>query len=546
MRKFRKLLAGVFFFIATLEILISLVAIPALFGLIKGGLTHQPLLNPYGPAMRLGQSVLLIALALLFAMPPVAAFSYAMAWWKLKRGAPSGRAWALAASAAMLVQGLPYYLVTFILFFYAGSNAWRDFAILDVATGFLAVLGLAAFAPRSAGAPVVTVHPRIAGDGTSNILDVLVVLVSLAGYWIGSNWLEKWGYARGLDSAHGLLIWEQLLAAFLINTLLHELGHASAAIALGMRLRAFIVGPIQFRLRQAKWKFKFVPSKIFGGGGAVAAVPTDPHQPIRSEILMIAAGPLASLLTGVVALTAALTAAGQFYEPYWEFLGITGLLGVLSFIINLMPARPGALYTDGARIYQLLSGGRWAHLHRVETIVQATLVTPLRPRDYDMQAIERASREFTEGAPAVWLRLVATSHYLDCGEMARARDSACEAESIFQALQPTLHPVLYTSLTVNDALARRDAAAARRWADRIEAKSVLPEFPMDYWMAQAAVQWLENRMNEARASLKKADEIGKSLPSAGAYKHDRDLCALLGQAMDAHPSQELVAVSVSE
>lgn len=123
MRKFRKLLVGVFSFVASLEILISLIAIPAFFGFIKGSLSHQNLLDPYGPAVRLGQGLLLIAIALLFAMPPVAGWLYGMAWWKLKRGRPSGRGWAIAASVAILVQGLPYYLVTFILLAYAGGSA---------------------------------------------------------------------------------------------------------------------------------------------------------------------------------------------------------------------------------------------------------------------------------------------------------------------------------------------------------------------------------------------------------------------------------------
>lgn len=415
--------------------------------------------------------------------------------------------------------------------------------MLDLATTLVAGLGLAAFVPRSAGAPVVEVQPRIAGDGTSNVFDVLVIVLSLAGYWMGWYWLERWGRNHGLDPAHGLLGWEQLLGALLINTAMHELGHASAAIALGMSLRAFIVGPFQFRLHAGKWRFKFAPSKILSGGGAMGAIPADPNQPIWREIVMIAAGPLASLLTGVVALTAALTAVDQPYAAYWEFLGITGLLGILSFFVNLIPMRPEALYSDGARIYQLLSGGRWAHLHRVETFVQATLITPLRPRDYDLQAIERASGEFTQGAPAVWLRLLATSHYIDCGLMAQAREANAQAESIFQASQPTLHPALFASLTIESAFFRRDAVAARQWADRIPAKSVQSEFPVDYWMAQAAVQWVENRLDEARASLRKAEEIGRTLPAAGAYNYDRDLCTLLAQAMDTQPSGEPVAVS---
>jgi hypothetical protein len=535
MLRLRKFLIGAFVYIAASGALISLFAVPACISLVKAGVTHQQIWNPQGPSAPIGRTASVTGLALLFGMPPIVAFLYGMAWWKLRRGAPSGRRWAIAASCSILVQGIPFYLATGVLFFYVYTERWREFLVLDLVTLFIGIAGLLFFLPRNS-APAAVVSPRIAGDGTSNVFDVLVLVGSLIGYAYGYSRLERWGYNQGLEPAHGLLMWEQLFGAILICTVLHELGHASAAIALGMRLRAFIVGPFQFRLRGGKWKFKFVLSKILGGGGAMGAVPTDPKQPVWREVLMIAAGPLASLLTGVVALTAALTAGDQFYESYWEFLGIIGLLGTLSFVINLVPMRPEALYSDGARIYQLLSGGRWAKIHRVETFVQATLVTPLRPRDYDMEAIECAGREFTQGAPAVWLRMLATSHYIDCGDLALARQANAEAESIFLASQPDLNPAFCASLALEAVLLRRDATAARQWFERAAAnKSIMSEYPTDYWLAQAALQWVENRTEEARASSKKAEEFSRTFPTTGAYNYDRHLCKLLGQAMEQAP-----------
>lgn len=549
MLKLRKLLPGVFPFVAALFVLVSFGSVSRL--ILSARSPHHFLIHrDLSPWMQ-GLSLVLLALSeLILAMPPLVAFLYGMAWWKLRGGKPSGRGWAIAASVSMLVQAVPLYTATLYIYRYSsrGAGGLNAFLLIDLATLALAVAGLVAFLPPSAAtASAVSARPpRMPGDGTSAFFDILVWVGSFIAYWFAWTWLERWGYAHGFEPARGLLVWEQIFGALLVSTALHEAGHASVAIAVGMRLRAFLVGPFQFRIRQGKWTFKFVPSRLLSSGGAVSAVPTDPNQPLWHDILMIAAGPFASLLTGAVALTAALTAEGQFYQPYWEFIGLIGLMGLLAFAVNLMPMRPEANYSDGALIYQLLSGGRWADLHRVQAITGATLITPLRPRDYDIHALERVSREFTQGGQAVWLRLLSTSCFLDRGQMDQARQANAEAEAIFQASKPELTGGLYAVLTFDTAFLRRDAMAARQWADRMTAKhSELKEFPVDYWLANAALQWSENHPEEARAALMKAEAIGQTLPAAGAYDYDRYRCALLRQAMDAQPSDEPVAVSVA-
>lgn len=547
--KLRKSLLGLFPYVAALYAIASVGTVSRLLheATAAHGFSVSHNLSP----ARQGLSVALFALSrVILAIPPVIAFLYAMAWWKLRTGKPSGRGWAIVASVAMLAQTIPLDAGTYLMIRH-GRGAGRGlgiFVAIDVALLALSVAGVAAFGPRpAAGAQTVPARlPRISGDGTSGILDVVFWVISIAGYWFGWAWLVRWGMAHGLSPAHGYGVWVELLGAMLICTALHEAGHASVAIALDMRLRAFIVGPFQFRIRQGRWRFKFVPSQILSGGGATGAVPSSPNQPLWHDIVMIAAGPLASLLTGAVALTAAVTAQGQFYERYWEFVGLMGIFGAISFVVNLIPMRPEAQYSDGARIYQLLSGGPWADFNRAASIAGATLVTALRPRDYDMQAIERASRSFTQGGQAVWLRLLASSHYLDCGDMARARQATMDAEAIFQASRPELTGGLFAVLTFDTAFLCRDAAATRQWAERMDAKkSELNEFPMDYWLAQAALHWIGNQPGEAQASLAQASALADKAPAAGAYDYDRHRCALLREAMDAQISDEPLAVSVA-
>jgi hypothetical protein len=338
-----------------------------------------------------------------------------------------------------------------------------------------------------------------------------------------------------LRPVFGYVFWLQFVLALFVTITLHELGHASVGCALGMRLRAFVVGPLQWRIRDGRWKFQFVPAKILSAEGAAGVVPTDPNQSRWNEICMIAAGPMVNLYTGVIAACIALMAKGQGYEPYWHLLALVATLSFVSFAGNLIPFRPEASYSDGARIYQLLRGGPLADLQRVFNLVGATLVTSLRPRDYDIEAIQRASRTFTSGRQAFLLRMFASFYFQDCGNIPMACQALAEAESIYKDSAAEIPAELHADMVFGNAYLRHDAAGARLWWDRMNSKKP-SHLGVDYWLAQSALLWIESHNEEALEAWTKGNALAKQLPVAGAYEFDRDRVSLLHQALSLVPS----------
>ena len=405
------------------------------------------------------------------------------------------------------------------------------FFVIDGIVLAIGIPGLVAFARRdSIARPVIAAKPpRIAGDGTSRWLDAIAWLLGLAGYFVAIIYWHRWGVSQHLPRSYvGLL---QLVAIILIITAVHELGHAATGLALGMKLRAFIVGPFQWRIRDGRWKFQFLPAKFLSAGGATALVPTNPHQSLGSQICMIAAGPTVNLLTGLIALYAALTAKGQPYEQYWGFFAYFSTISLLVFASNLIPMQSEASYSDGGRIYQLLSGGPLADLYRVMNLVGSTLVTPLRPRDYDIDAIQRAEISFTQGMQALLLRLFASSFFLDHRMIPQAAQAVAEAESICHDSALDLPAELCMAFVYRTAFLRRDAAAARQWWDRMESKKPT-YFGVDYWLAQSALFWIEGRKEEASVAWNKGDVLAQQLPAAGDYEFDRYRSTLLHDCIE--------------
>jgi Peptidase family M50 len=463
---------------------------------------------------------------------------YGIAWRKLKYGKPAARGWAIAASLVTMLQAILFSALMYYTSTLATHRLPADLFVFNALLLALGIAGLAAFAPRSAvtAAPLATPKPaRIAGDGTSAILDQVAIVAAVVGYFACQFLWLRWGRVYHLTFIHGYLFWGMFIAAALVETLCHELGHVSVGLALGMKLRVFIVGPFQWIVRDGKWRFKFILAKFLSAGGAAGVVPTNPSQPRSHRIWMIAAGPLASLVTGLIAVAAVFAVRGTAYEPAWEFLSLMATFGLVSFAVNLIPVRPEALYSDGARIYQLLSSGPWADLDQALAVVMSTTVTALRPRDYDMNAIQRAAISFTHGRQALLLRLLSTSYYLDSGMISQAGDSFAQAEAIYHESASDIPADMHFDFVFDSAYLRRDAAAARQWWDLMQAKKPT-HLGVDYWLARSALLWVENHNEEARDAWNKTSALAEQLPSAGAYQFDRYRIGLLGDALNASPA----------
>jgi hypothetical protein len=464
----------------------------------------------------------------------IPALPFGMAWWTVKNGKSFARFWAIIACLELVfISLLPLLLMRIPAAYQHHSATYRphSFGIIEGLLLALGVAGIVAFARRDAMAqPVIAAKPqRIAGDGTSRWLDALAWLLGVAGYFAAMFYWRRWGDTQQLPKTYiGLL---PLIVLILMITFLHELGHTVTGLALGMKLRAFIVGPFQWRIREGRWKFQFNLAKSFSAGGATALVPTDPHQSNANQICMIAAGPMVNLWTGLLALYLAVMAKGQPYEAYWIYFAYFATISLLVFAGNLIPMQSETSYSDGGKIYQLLAGGALADLYRIMNLVGSTLVTPLRPRDYDIDAIQRAELSFKEGRQALLLRFFASYYFLDHDMISRAAEAFAEAERISREPGFDTPAELQADFVFDSAFLRRDAAGARQWWDRMEAKK-LKHFGVDYWLAQSALFCIEGRKEEARTAWEKGNQLAQQLPAAGAYEFDRYRYTLLRDCME--------------
>jgi hypothetical protein len=252
---------------------------------------------------------------------------------------------------------------------------------------------------------------------------------------------------------------------------------------------------------------------------------------------MIVAGPLANLGSGIVAFCAVFLIAPN--SPL-QAGGMLFLFGIYSFILcatNLIPFRTGEQYSDGAKIYQLLAGGPFAALHGAMSVVASSLVSPLRPRDYDIELMQQAAAGgAAQGKQLMLLCMLRHHHFFDCGQFADAALALAEAEAIYRQYASEVPAELHSDFVFGNAYVKRDAMGTRAWWQRMEEKKPT-KFNGDYWLAHSALHWIEGDLYTANDSWHKGAAIAKQLPQARAYEFDRYRYVLLRQALDESSSR---------
>jgi predicted Zn-dependent peptidase len=135
------------------------------------------------------------------------------------------------------------------------------------------------------------------------------------------------------------------------------------------------------------------------------------------------------------------------------------------------------------------------------------------------------------------LRLIASEHFLDKGEFPEACQALAEAELVYHESASDIAAEPLTVFVFGAALLRRDAAGARQWWERMEAKR-LTEFGVNYWLARGALLWIEGDSQEAHESLQKGDTLARKSRPTGSDEFDAYRLGLLRHALELTPLEE--------
>jgi tetratricopeptide (TPR) repeat protein len=166
------------------------------------------------------------------------------------------------------------------------------------------------------------------------------------------GWLAS--YARQLhlpDLAAGKQFFAILVGGQLVVVAIHEFGHAIVAWAVGFRFKSICIGPITtWRDGAGRRFYKFEWKKLLFAGGYMGSSPTSPVGLRFNQILVVFAGPFASLNASLLLFLLLHQLPGTMFEPFWEQIGFLAVMFAVDFVGNLIPIG----FTDGTLLLHLI------------------------------------------------------------------------------------------------------------------------------------------------------------------------------------------------
>ena len=292
----------------------------------------------------------------------------------------------------------------------------------------------------------------------------LAGLMMLIGSATGGG-LVAWSSMRALgDDAspgHLAVVVLALLLAIWLQLLIHETGHALAALSRGYRAMAFGAGPLRLERGQAGWRFHV--AKNVGGIGGFAALlpPADARHPRVDDAIYLAGGPLANLLAAALSF-----AALGWTEPGTvaaTLLGSFAAFGVLIGALNLVPFTSAGWRSDGLGLLDLWRRPELVAGYRRVQQVGALQLTGTRPRDWPDALVPELPPPDADPHLRRGVALLRLSRALDREQPAPAREAATTLAADWAEAPDGMRQVIALSLAAHGALVERDPALVEAW-----------------------------------------------------------------------------------
>lgn len=276
-----------------------------------------------------------------------------------------------------------------------------------------------------------------------------------------------------------------LLCALASAILLHEAGHLLPALAMNFELLGFSLGPFRAGRLHGRWSFHFSLRRLFSG--SVSAVPRDASRWRSRMLIVVAGGPAATLLTGIVSglllpYTSAVSLSGSFLAALTQ-------ISFFIFVLGLVPNHATARVRNDARLFLLLLRGN----SETDGILLYHLVAQfqlkgVRPRDYPRSLIERlAAAQGRPDAMFLYAQTIA-SWAMDCGDLVTTAAWNQRSVELSDACDPRSRNLALANSACFDAIFGEDLESSRNKFREVEFGTLCPASFMHrakaaYWLA---------------------------------------------------------------
>jgi hypothetical protein len=335
------------------------------------------------------------------------------------------------------------------------------------------------------------------------------------------------GYDLSRGEALGVIA--ALPLVYMLVIAVHEGGHVAGGLIARFRPLLCVVGPLRIERTGGGSLRVGINRSLALGGGLTVSAPVGLHDLRRRAILMVAGGPVVSLMFAVqclafhVALSPLLlgstTAAARLTMA---LLLLVGAGSLLVGAVTLLPMRTGGFYSDGARLLRLMRTTADAEREVALLALAGLTLDGTRPRDWDPRLVQSGAAIRDDGPFEVSGRQFAYAHALDRGDIDGAREHVEAALAGIRRLPAGSRPALLLSAATFFALYDGDADRARDLL-RAAGGEQLISSPHQRLLAEAAVSFAEGDTAAAERTAREAQRLAALALDRGGAALDQSL-----------------------
>jgi hypothetical protein len=333
---------------------------------------------------------------------------------------------------------------------------------------------------------------------------------------------------EGLAGWQVVVVMALLPLLYMLCVAIHELGHVLGGRLGSFRTLLFIVGPLRVE-RTATGFRPGLNTSILLGGGLAAMTPVGLHDLRRRTVVMVAMGPVVSLMAGAQLLAVYQATSPLLLREPTAFgtqllafaLLALGVISLLLGLVTLVPARTGGFYSDGARMLRLMKASEETEREVALIALTGMSMAGTRPREWDRALVEQGAGIRDGGPFEVGGRQFAYAHALDNGDIDSAREHLHAALERVDQLPAGARGSLFLAAATFHALYDGDAATARACLAR--ARTGMMAAPHQRRLAEAAVLLAEGDVAGARSVARDAQRLAAGAMDRGGAALDEAL-----------------------
>jgi len=356
---------------------------------------------------------------------------------------------------------------------------------------------------------------------------------ALTTYLVNKSTIESLAYSE--SSWENPLKIASILFAIWAAWVAHELGHLITGLAQGFKFHLFIVGLLGVRRNTETDAIEWYLNRDVNlAGGIAATIPVRDEANLRQKFaLVVAMGPIVSLLSAILGIGLSYASLPLLETQSTTLLRLAlnfgfafGGASLLLFFATTVPGRTGAFFTDRARFFRLIRGGKAAEIEQATLTILAKTMGGEPYSALDKSQLETIAAEDSTMFQ-IYARNLLFRYHLDINEPE-------EAFSQIQRIEPMIgdQPALFKNEVLKElalayALIAQDVEKAQDFMNQIN-PALNPK-------TSAAAALIQSAMAAATGSLEGAREWARTgltlLPESPTKSDDKQNKRLLEQLL---------------